>query len=92
MDISSINSAVNFSVPTDAGSPRPVSPDQRHLIQAVKAVNGSELFGQENEVTFIVDRVTRRPVVRIVNRKSGQVVDQIPAEYVLRLAEELKRS
>jgi len=26
-----------------------------------------------------------------VDRKSGEVVEQIPAEYVLRMAEELKR-
>ena len=29
-------------------------------------------------------------VVRIVNRKTGKVVDQIPPEYVLHLAEETK--
>jgi len=57
----------------------------------VKAVNAVELFGQNNELTFIMDRATRRAVVRIVDRKSGEVVEQIPAEYVLRMAEELKR-
>jgi uncharacterized FlaG/YvyC family protein len=28
--------------------------------------------------------------VRIVNRETGELVDQIPEEYVLQLAEELK--
>lgn len=94
MDISSINNVAQHpGTPMEPGYlPQPVTQDQRGLIQALKAVNSSELFGEENELTFIVDRATRRMVVRIVNRNSGEVVDQIPAEYVLRMAEELKRS
>jgi len=92
MDISSISGLSSISAASQPAAPHPVSQDQKRLIQAVKAVNASEMFGQENEVTFAMDRATKRPVVRIVNRKSGQVVDQIPAEYVLRLAEELKGS
>jgi uncharacterized FlaG/YvyC family protein len=30
-------------------------------------------------------------VVRLVNRKTSEVVTQVPAEYVLRLAEDRKR-
>jgi uncharacterized FlaG/YvyC family protein len=71
--------------------PEPVVDDQRTLIHAVKAVNAAELFGQDNELTVVLDRGTGRAVVRIVNRETGEVVDQIPAEYILRMAEELKR-
>jgi uncharacterized FlaG/YvyC family protein len=93
MDISSINNlAQHFGAPAEPVTPKPASPDQRTLIQAVKAVNASEFLGDQNQLTFIVDRATRRTVVRIVDRKSGEVVEQIPAEYVLRMAEELKRS
>jgi len=80
-----------MSAPAEPVLPQAASQDQRTLIQAVKAVNAVELFGQNNELTFIMDRATRRAVVRIVDRKSGEVVEQIPAEYVLRMAEELKR-
>ena len=93
MDISSINNLTqHVSAPAEPNAPRPVSQDQRTLIQAVKAVNASEMLGQQNELTFIMDRTSRRALVRIVNRKTGELVEQIPPEYVLRMAEELKRS
>ncbi len=73
-------------------SPSPVArpPEQRELIQAVKALNAAEIFGDKNEVTFILDRVTRRAVVRIVDRATNRVIRQIPPEYALRMAEDLK--
>jgi flagellar protein FlaG len=73
-------------------SPAPVErpPEQRELIQAVKALNAAELFGDKNEVTFVLDRETHRAVVRIVDRATNQVIRQVPAEYALRMAEDLK--
>jgi uncharacterized FlaG/YvyC family protein len=73
-------------------APAPVErpPEQRELIQAVKALNAAETFGDKNEVTFVLDRETRRPVVRIVDRDTNQVIRQIPPEYALRMAEDLK--
>lgn len=62
--------------------------EQRHLIQAVKAVNEAKLFGQNSELTFSFDRQTRRTVMQIVDRETQEVIRQIPPEYVLRLAEE----
>ena len=93
MDVTSINPlAANLGVPGEPAAPRQPAQDQRVLIQAVRAVNAAELFGQNNELTFIVDRATRRAVVRIVDKQTHEVVDQIPSEYVLRMAEELNRN
>ena len=64
----------------------------RQVIQAVRAVNASDKLGDSNELTFSLDRRTRRPVIRIVNRNTNEVVRQIPNEEVLRLAENLKSS
>lgn len=64
--------------------------ENRDVIRAVKALNGSEMFGQENELTFQRDAESRRMVIRVVNRNTNEVVSQIPPEYVLRLAEDLK--
>ena len=90
MDIASINAlTANLGIPSEQ-TPSP-PPEQRALIQAVRAVNSAELFGQNTELTFVLDRATRRAVVRIVDRQTHEVVDQIPAEYVLRMAEELNR-
>ena len=92
MELSSItNVSAGLPAPQEPASPRPVAEDQRTLIQAVRAVNAAEMFGQDNELTFIVDRMSRRAVVRIVNRETREVVEQIPSEYVLRMAEELRR-
>ena len=93
MDISSANRlSTPVAVPPEPAAPPPVPAEQRALIQAVRAVNAAELFGQENELTFILDRETRRTVVRIVNRDTREVVRQIPEERVLRMAEEITRA
>jgi len=79
--------------PLTAASPvTPVDrlPEQRVLIQAVKAVNVADLFGQNSELTFVLDRESRRPLVRLIDRDTNEVIRQIPPEYVLRLAEELR--
>ena len=92
MDVSSIsNLAGNLTAVVEAQAPAAAAPGQRQLIQAVKAVNAAEMFGQNNELTFVMDRASRRAVVRIVNRNTHEVVRQIPSEYVLRLAEESSR-
>ena len=90
MDISSINN-LTASVAASASQslPQPVGADQRALIQAVKSVNTAQLFGADKELTFVKDRVTQRPVVRIVSKDTGEVVAQIPAENVLLMAEEV---
>jgi flagellar protein FlaG len=89
MDISSIpHISAPASAPAEASTPRPPTADHRALVQAVKAINAIEMFGQNNELTFFLDRNTHRAVVRIVNRNTREVVQQIPSEYVLRLAEE----
>ena len=65
--------------------------EKREVVQAVKAVNGTEMFGSENELRFQKDPETNRFVVRVVNRKTREVISQVPEEYVLRLAQDLKK-
>jgi uncharacterized FlaG/YvyC family protein len=64
--------------------------ENREIVRAVKALNGSEMFGGENQLTFRRDPETRRMVIRVVNRQTEEVISQIPAEYVLRLAADLE--
>ena len=80
--------AAPAGVPVEISAPPPATADQRALIQAVKAVNSTGLFGQDNELSYVLDRNTRRVAVRVVNRNTREVVRQIPAEQVLRVAEE----
>jgi uncharacterized FlaG/YvyC family protein len=60
------------------------------VVQAVKALNNTEMFGQENDLVFQKDLQTQRMVIKVINRKTKDVVSQIPPDYVLRLAEDLK--
>ena len=93
MEITGVNGL--GSIPLNTAAPAP--PDQaqaaenRNLVQAVKAVNSAQSFGDQNELSFTLDRNTRLPVIRIVDRTTRKVIQQIPPEYVLRLAEEARK-
>lgn len=90
MEIGSVQSNTQAlpAAPSSLTLDQPV--EKKDIVQAVKALSETELFGQNNELTFGLDRETRKPVVRIVDRKTNEVVRQIPAEAVLQLAEDLK--
>jgi uncharacterized FlaG/YvyC family protein len=86
MNISSISHlAAAVAQPAAA---KPPTQDQKALIQAVRTVNAAQLFGEENELTFRIDRAAQIAVVRIVNKKTGALVQQIPSAQVLKLADE----
>ncbi len=61
------------------------------MIQAVRAVNAAELLGTQRELVFSRDSDSGRPVLRIVDRDTGEVLRQAPPEYALRLARQLRR-
>ena len=80
------------SIPQTVGDPRDsiqIQAANREVIQAVRTVNASDKLGDKNELTFSLDRHSRRPIVKIVNRDTKEVVEQIPSEQVLLLAETL---
>ena len=85
---------IDRSVPTAPAPTDTVRPDQaaenREVVKAVKALNQSEMFGQDNLLTFQRDPETQKMVIRIINKKTQEVVTQIPPEYVLQLSEDLK--
>ena len=92
MDINAINSAVaGLHTPAPVAAPDKAA-ENRQVVQAVKAVNGAEMFGEENELRFTRDPTTNKMLIRVVNRKTSEVVSQVPEEYVLRLAEDIKQS
>ncbi len=85
--------SLQMNQPVVAGV-QPITPEMRaenrELIEAVKALNATEMFGQDNELEFLIDRETHRPLIRVVNRETKEVIRQIPPEYMLRIAEDLK--
>ena len=63
--------------------------ERRELVKAIKAINATEFFGSNYELTFVLDRDTRKPLLRIVDRQTREVIRQLPPEYTLRLAKEV---
>jgi flagellar protein FlaG len=63
--------------------------ERRELVKAIKAINATEFFGENHELTFVMDRETHRPIMRIVDRQTREVIQQLPPEYALRLAKEI---
>ena len=89
MDISSVDQQRPLPVTVQQNIPAEELAQRQQLIQAVREVNKSEMLGENNELTFLFDRTTRRAIVRVIDRKTKDVVFQIPPDYVLRMAQEL---
>jgi len=60
-------------------------------VAAVRALNRSELFREDRQLLFARDAETQKPVVRIVSRRTGEVLDQIPPESVLKIMADLRK-
>jgi uncharacterized FlaG/YvyC family protein len=92
MDFGPISNNGNAALVTSTTASTQAAPDltseNRELIKAVKALNATDLFGSQSELTFVFDRETRRALVRVVDKQTRKVVMQIPPEYVIRMAEE----
>ncbi|MBZ5611661.1 MAG: flagellar protein FlaG [Acidobacteriia bacterium] len=92
MDVSSINPGAEPAAYSKS-QPHTVSADEaaqrRRLIQAAKSVNDSGILGR-NQLVFLIDSQTHRPVIRVEDRETHEILVQIPPEYVLRLAEDLR--
>lgn len=90
MDVGAINRLVQPLAASAPVAPVEQPAEHREIIQAVKALNAAEMFGQQNELLFHMDRQARRMVIQVVNRQTQEVVTQVPPEYLLRLAEDLR--
>jgi flagellar protein FlaG len=81
-----IHSLYGVSLPVDPASKlRENTEAQQAVVAAVRALNKSELLGSDRELQFARDSHTQKMVVRIVDSRSGDVLDQIPSEEVLRI-------
>ena len=96
MNVSSVTSAYAYTDLAQSNTPATsyvsssASPvNQSVLAQAVQAVNNSDLLGPENELTFVVDKAAHMVVIRLVNKDTREMIEQIPAQDVVRIAEEL---
>lgn len=90
MELASLQAGAPAAPVAQPSSAPEIAAEQRQIVQAVKALNNTEMFGENSELTFVLDRETRRPLVRIIDKKTNEVIRQIPPEYALRMAEYLK--
>jgi uncharacterized FlaG/YvyC family protein len=87
MEISSIKAGVDL-LPQAAAVPAAEAAQRREVIQAARSVNDSGLLGR-NQLVFLVDRATHKPIIRVEDPDTHEVVMQLPPEYVVRMAQDL---
>jgi flagellar protein FlaG len=88
MEVNKVSVTAVSPVNSMAEAKQLVAPE---TVQSVKAINGAKLYGQDSELSFIIDRETRRLVIRLVDINTRKVIRQIPTEEVLRRAANLPR-
>lgn len=90
MNVDPVSSKSSGPATTEAAAGGTKLQVKRATAQAVQEVNSAQIFGQNNELTFAVDRASKKTVIRLVDKNTGEVVRQIPSETILHLAEALK--
>ena len=63
----------------------------RQVVSAVRALNDSQALGQDRQLVYRRDQKTGSMMIQIVNRGTGDVLDQIPAEVMLRMRADLEQ-
>lgn len=88
MNISSSNPIPS---PADLYTGSSPAGERQRMAQAIRAVNQANIFGENRELTFSLDRATQQMVIRVIDRDTRETVMQLPPEYVLRLAADAQK-
>ena len=85
--------AVSISVPSKGNdtevssfSTRQEAVERREVLAAVKELNLPELTLPNRALNISFDRETRQSIVQVVDRDSGEVVQQVPGKEVVERA------
>ncbi len=90
MNLTSVGTA-NQILPEPPATETAVQPDQtRQLAQSVQRLNGSSLVPDGREFSLSLDPKTKLPVVRVMDTTTHDVIEQVPAEYILSLTASLE--
>lgn len=63
----------------------------REVATAVQTLNQNGTAGPGREFSIAIDGKTKVPVVRIVDSKTNELIEQIPSQYILDLAKQLEQ-
>jgi uncharacterized FlaG/YvyC family protein len=61
----------------------------REVAKAVKTLNENGTAGPGRAFSIAIDGKTKIPVVRIVDSSTNELIEQIPSQYILDLAEQI---
>lgn len=86
-----ISSNIPVTSPADLYSGASGATDRQAIVQALRVLSQANVFGENRELTFALDPSTRRTVIHVIDRETGDTVMQLPPEYVVRLAASLKQ-
>jgi uncharacterized FlaG/YvyC family protein len=86
-------SPISFtSLPTGSSAVPPLAPaTNREVATAVQSLNQNGAAGPGREFSIAIDGKTKLPVVRIVNSATNELIEQIPSQYILDLAQQINQ-
>jgi len=67
--------------------------EQHELIQAIQFLNRSNLpiLSENSKFQYQIDPATRKPVVKVIQADTKDVIYQLPPEYVIELARQERK-
>jgi len=80
---------ISIASPTLASAVKTEQPSSEQLKQATDTINQVMQQSNQNlkfEFEFSVDNDTKKPIVRVVDTKTGELIRQIPSEATLAVA------
>ncbi len=84
MTVTSATGGPGLPDPT-GGAPVSHAAESRELARAVRKLNDAAVLPDSRELSMSIDPKTKIPVVRVLDAVTHEVLDQLPAEYVLRV-------
>jgi flagellar protein FlaG len=91
MQIGSVNSTAAVSATATPLVENEQSANTRQVLTAVRALNQSELYGQDRQFQFSRDPSSHQVVIKVVDPSTGEVLDQIPPEQLLQAFDNLQQ-
>jgi len=82
---------VSVSAPVAADAAQESLGPMRELVAAIRWLNRPELLEQGREFQLRRRAAGKRPIVDVVDRETGEVLDELPPEEVLRMMAELEK-
>ncbi len=92
MEITPLHNAPQTTAPAPVSLSAEEQAENSELVQAVHAINAAELYGEQNELTLALERRTRRPMMRLIDRRTGRLIREVSPDEVRREAARLPGS